>query len=105
MTGSVEVVYRGIFQKHLGQRITRGIVLAARKEGKLGISFGRYGDTPERNGIPAKSFAIVADTEEELEGTWPGTSRQERRHRRRRRHALQGRGVLGLVRAPARSTG
>jgi pyruvate ferredoxin oxidoreductase delta subunit len=67
MTGSVEVVYRGIFQKHLGQRITRGIVLAARREGKVGISFGRYGDSPERNGVPAKSFAVVADTEEELE--------------------------------------
>jgi pyruvate ferredoxin oxidoreductase delta subunit len=67
MTGSVEVVYRGIFQKHLGQRITRGIVLAARKEGKVGISFGRYGDSPERNGIPAKSFAVVADNEEELQ--------------------------------------
>src|SRR5574337_217595 len=67
MTGSVEVVYRGIFQKHLGQRITRGVVLAARKEGKVGVSFGRYGDSPERNGIPAKSFAVVADTAEELE--------------------------------------
>jgi pyruvate ferredoxin oxidoreductase delta subunit len=67
MTGSVEVVYRGIFQKHLAQRITRGVVLAAWKEGKVGVSFGRYGDSPERNGIPAKSFAVVADTEEELE--------------------------------------
>src|SRR3989337_3030872 len=67
MTGSVEVVYRGIFQKHLGQRITRGIVLAAVKEGKVGISFGRYGDSPERNGIPAKSVAVVADNEEELQ--------------------------------------
>lgn len=67
MTGSIEVVYRGIFQKTLGQRITRGIVLAAVKEGKTGISFGRYGDSPERNGIPAKSFAVVADTEEELQ--------------------------------------
>jgi len=67
MTGSVEVVYRGIFQKSLGSRITRGIVLAAVKEGKVGISFGRYGDSPERNGIPAKSFAVVADNEEELQ--------------------------------------
>ncbi len=67
MTGSIEVVYRGIFQKTLGQRITRGIVLAAVKEGKVGISFGRYGDSPERNGIPAKSFAVVADNEEELQ--------------------------------------
>ena len=67
MTGSVEVVYRGIFQKQLSQRITRSIVLAARREGKVGITFGRYGDSPERNGIPAKGFAVVADTEEELQ--------------------------------------
>jgi len=67
MIGTVEVIYRGIFQKHLGQRITRGIVLAGRQQGKIGISFGRYGDSPERNGIPAKSFAVVADTEDELQ--------------------------------------
>ena len=66
-TISVEVVYRGIFQKTLAKNICRGIVLAARKEGKIGISFGRYGDSPERNGIPAKNFAIVAPNEEELQ--------------------------------------
>ncbi len=64
---AVEVVYRGIFQKTLASRICRGIVLAASKEGKVGTSFGRYGDSPERNGIPAKQFAIVADSPEELE--------------------------------------
>jgi pyruvate ferredoxin oxidoreductase delta subunit len=62
-----EVVYRGIFQKNLAARITRGIVLAARKSGRWGIAFGRYGDSPQRNGIPAKDYAIVADTKEELE--------------------------------------
>ncbi len=62
-----EVVYRGIFQKNLAARITRGIVLSARKGGKWGIAFGRYGDSPQRNGVPAKDFAIVADTQEELE--------------------------------------
>ena len=66
-TGSVEVVYRGIFQKTLAKNICRGIVFAARKEGKIGIAFGRYSDSPERNGIPAKQFAVVADTEEEME--------------------------------------
>jgi pyruvate ferredoxin oxidoreductase delta subunit len=66
-TISVEVVYRGIFQKTLAKNICRGIVLAARKEGKIGIAFGRYGDSPERNGIPAKNFAIVAQNEEELQ--------------------------------------
>ena len=66
-TGSVEVVYRGIFQKTLAKNICRGVVLAARREGKIGIAFGRYSDSPERNGIPAKQFAVVSDTEEELE--------------------------------------
>ncbi len=66
-TISVEVVYRGIFQKTLAKNICRGIVLAARKEGKIGIAFGRYGDSPERNGIPAKNFAIVAPDEETLQ--------------------------------------
>ena len=64
---AVEVVYRGIFQKSLARNIVRSIVFAARKEGKIGTAFGRYGDSPERNGIPAKQFAIVADNAEELE--------------------------------------
>ncbi|MGB7845685.1 MAG: 4Fe-4S dicluster-binding protein [Candidatus Acidiferrum sp.] len=64
---AVEVIYRGVFQKILAKNITRGIVLAAHNEGKLGLSFGRYGDAPERNGIPGKSFAIVANDEQTLE--------------------------------------
>ncbi len=64
---AVEIIYRGVFQKTLAKNITRGIVLAAHNEGKLGLSFGRYGDAPERNGIPAKSFAIVASDEQTLE--------------------------------------
>lgn len=66
-TASVEVVYRGVFQKNLAKNICRGIVFAARKEGRIGIAFGRYSDSPERNGIPAKQFAVVADTDEEME--------------------------------------
>jgi len=64
---AIEVVYRGIFQKTLARNITRAIVLAAHHEGKPGISFGRYGDSPERNGIPAKAFAIVATDDITLE--------------------------------------
>ena len=64
---AVEVVYRGIFQKKLATNLTRAIVLAAHAEGKPGISFGRYGDSPERNGIPAKGFAIIATDEQTLE--------------------------------------
>ncbi|MBI3658858.1 4Fe-4S binding protein [Candidatus Acetothermia bacterium] len=68
-TISIEVVYRGIFQKSLAKNICRGIVLAARKENKVGTAFGRYGDSPERNGVPAKNFAVVSDTAEELEAS------------------------------------
>ncbi|MFC1491734.1 (4Fe-4S)-binding protein [Nitrospinota bacterium] len=64
---SYEVVYRGVFQKVLANKISRTLVLAAVKEGKRGISFGRYSDSPERNGIPAKLFGYIADTPEELE--------------------------------------
>jgi len=64
---AVEIVYRGIFQKNLAKNISRGIVLAAKHDGKTGISFGRYGDSPERNGIPAKNFAIVATDDETLQ--------------------------------------
>ncbi len=64
---AIEIIYRGIFQKTLAKNISRGIALAARHDGKIGISFGRYGDSPERNGVPAKNFAIIATDEETLE--------------------------------------
>jgi pyruvate ferredoxin oxidoreductase delta subunit len=66
---SIEVVYRGIFQKTLAQRICRSVVLAARKDGHTGTAFARYGDSPERNGVPAKQFAVVAADEIELEAS------------------------------------
>ena len=66
---TVEVVYRGIFQKTLAQRICRSIVLASRKRGHTGTAFARYGDSPERNGVPAKQFAVVAVNDLELEAS------------------------------------
>src|SRR5437879_12650737 len=66
---TVEVVYRGSFQKTLAQRIGRAIVLAARKRGHTGTAFARYGDSPERNGVPAKQFAVVAVNDIELEAS------------------------------------
>src|SRR3979490_1423969 len=65
----VEVVARGIFQERLANRISRGVVLGARKEGKVGTAFARYGDSPERNGVPAKNFAVVATDDVELESS------------------------------------
>src|SRR5437879_7599428 len=73
---AVEIVYRGIFQKTLAKNISRAIVLAAHQEGKPGISFGRYGDSPERNGVPAKNFAIVATDDQTLE---EGMAKYERK--------------------------
>lgn len=64
---AVEIVYRGIFQKNLAKNISRGMALAAHTNGKWAISFGRYGDSPERNGIPAKSFAVIGTDEETLQ--------------------------------------
>ena len=64
---AVEIISRGVFQKTLAKNITRGIVLAPHNEGKMGISFAGYGDSPERNGIPAKSFGIVANDDQTLE--------------------------------------
>src|SRR5438445_1289506 len=66
---SIEVVYRGIFQKTLAARICRSVVLAARKDGHTGTAFAGYGDSPERNGVPAKQFAVVAADEIELEAS------------------------------------
>jgi pyruvate ferredoxin oxidoreductase delta subunit len=66
-SAAVEVIYRGIFQKNLAGTICKTIVTAAHRQGKVGTAMSRYGDSPERNGIPAKQFAIVADSPEELE--------------------------------------
>lgn len=65
-SGSVDVTYRGIFQKTLAGIITKEMVKAARLENKYGGTIQRYGDSPERNGIPAKQYALVTDTLSEL---------------------------------------
>jgi pyruvate ferredoxin oxidoreductase delta subunit len=65
---NIEVNYRGVFQKTLARRICKPIVYAAKEEGKTGFGYGRYSDAPERDGVPCKYFAVVADlTEEDLE--------------------------------------
>ncbi len=65
---NIEVNYRGIFQKTLARRICKPIVYAAKKQNKTGFSYGRYSDAPERNGVPCKYFAVVANlSEEDLE--------------------------------------
>ena len=101
-SASVEVVYRGIFQKRLANRISRGVVLGARK--------GRQ----SRHGLRALRRLARAQRHS-------GQELRRRRHRRsrarvvagalradkrrgldrRRRHDVQGHRVVGLVRHPA----
>ena len=64
--GAVDITYRGIFQKNLAGVITKELVKAARHENKVGGTVQRYGDSPERNGIPAKQFAVIADDADTL---------------------------------------
>src|SRR5579875_2907973 len=64
--GAVDVTYRGVFQKNLAGVITKELVRAARREGKIGGTVQRYGDSPERNVIPAKQFAVIADDADAL---------------------------------------
>ncbi|AHC51392.1 (4Fe-4S)-binding protein [Sulfolobus acidocaldarius SUSAZ] len=66
----VEITYRGIFQKRLAKYIAEGIVYTAREMGKPALSFGRYGDSPERNGVPAKYYVGIGNgiSEEDLIG-------------------------------------
>ena len=54
---SFEIVYRGIFQKSLANKISRTLVIAAAKDGKHGRSFGRYSDSPERTAMGELFFA------------------------------------------------
>lgn len=60
---SVEFTYRGIFQKTLAANLCKHVVMAARKREWLGSTIQRYSDSPERNGIPAKQFAVIAPDE------------------------------------------
>ena len=65
---SVEITYRGIFQKSLAANLCKHVVMAARKREWIGSTMQRYSDAPERNGIPAKQFAVIAPDMETLEG-------------------------------------
>lgn len=62
---NIEVNYRGVLQRTLARRICRNIVYAAKKDDKTSFSYGRYSDAPERDGVPCKYFAVVADSSEE----------------------------------------
>ena len=64
--GAVDVTYRAVFQKSLAGVITKELVKAARREDKIGGTVQRYGDSPERNGIPAKQFSVIADDTNDL---------------------------------------
>lgn len=62
---TIEIIYRGIHQRHLARNLSRGIVYAARIAGNAALSYQRYGDDPERDGVPAKYFVVVAKSANE----------------------------------------
>ncbi|WP_273841435.1 4Fe-4S dicluster-binding protein [Rubrobacter calidifluminis] len=64
---SVEFTYRGIFQKTLAANLCKHVVMANRRREWLGSTIQRYSDSPERNGVPAKQFAVIAPDEERLQ--------------------------------------
>lgn len=64
---SVEFTYRGIYQKTLAANLCTHVVMAARGREWLGSTIQRYSDSPERNGIPAKQFSVIAPDELTLE--------------------------------------
>ena len=64
---SLEFTYRGIFQKTLAANLSKHLAMAARKRDWLGSTIQRYSDSPERNGIPAKQFAVIAPDTETLQ--------------------------------------
>ncbi len=57
---TMEIIYRGVHQRHLARNLSRGIVYAARMAGNVALSYQRYGDDPERDGMPAKYFVVIA---------------------------------------------
>lgn len=66
--GSIDVTYRGIFQKSLAGLIVKQLTKAAvQYDHRMGGTVARYGDSPERNGIPAKQFSVIADSNTELQ--------------------------------------
>lgn len=67
-TWGVETVQRGVTQTALGAAIVDMIGSAAIKDGKAAISYERYDDAPDRVFIGMKSFVIVGETWEDLEG-------------------------------------
>src|SRR6266850_1309354 len=73
---AVEIVYRGIFQKKLAANISRAIVLAAHREGKPGISFGRYGLQPI-NKLLKPGGTLIVTSLKEAEQLIPHAHRKE----------------------------
>src|SRR5262249_19638859 len=64
--GAVDVTYRGVFKRTPRGCSTKELVRAARRDDKVGGTVQRYGDSPERNGVPAKQFAVIADDMDSL---------------------------------------
>ncbi len=64
---SVVVNARGVLQTTLASRICDFLAYSARWEGRSAVSSMRYGDSPERIGIPAEYYFVSAASREAME--------------------------------------
>ena len=64
----VEVNGRGVKSDDIAREIVDLIAKAALRDGKVAISYMRYGDDPARVGIPMKAFATISSDWESIEG-------------------------------------
>jgi len=64
----IEVNGRGVTSDNIAREIVDLIATAALKDGKVAISYMRYGDDPVRVGIPMKAFAAISSRWESMEG-------------------------------------
>jgi len=65
---SIEANGRGVTSDTICRELVDTIATAALREGKVAISYMRYGDDPVRVGIPMKAFANVSSEWEPMEG-------------------------------------
>jgi 2-oxoacid:acceptor oxidoreductase delta subunit (pyruvate/2-ketoisovalerate family) len=64
---SIEVVGRGVEQTANASAVVEIVATAAIESDKAAMSYTRYGDAPDRVGIPIKTFTLVADSFDDLE--------------------------------------
>ena len=64
----VEVNFRGVTQTKVASNLADMVYQVNMKAGRTGMTFLRWNDSPQRVGIPAKTYAVTGESLEEIEG-------------------------------------